>query len=60
VSEVSLDVFLRDAKRGRQFTNQELLVMQVEMHKYAFAVELLSKLVQQAVQGLREVLKTQL
>jgi len=59
VREVTLDNLLADAARGRQFTNQELLVMQVQMHKYALTVDLMSKLVQQTVQGLREVLKTQ-
>jgi len=57
--EVSLDAISKEATSGRPFSNQELLVLQAKMHEYAFELELLSKVVEQAVQGLRDVLRTQ-
>ena len=59
VREVSLDAVVKQLTTGRQYSMQELLVLQVKVHQYSFELDLLSKIVQQAVQGLREVLRTQ-
>jgi hypothetical protein len=56
--EVSLDALIRDAASGRRFTNAELLALQAQLHEYTLELELVSKILQQAVQGLREVLRT--
>ncbi len=42
-----------------ELTPPQLLVLQYRLHRYSLQMELLSKSVQQIVQGLREVLKTQ-
>lgn len=57
--EVSLDLMVKEATSGRRFSNAELLALQATMHRYSIELELLSKLVQTAVQGLKDLLHTQ-
>ena len=57
--EASLDLMVKAARSGRSFSNAELLALQATLHRYSLELELLSKLVQTAVQGLKELLHTQ-
>jgi hypothetical protein len=54
----TLDAMVKQAMKGN-LSNGELLALQVAANRYSLEVDLLSKIVQQAVQGLRDLLKTQ-
>lgn len=57
--EASLELLVREATSGRSFSNAELLALQATMHRYSLELELVSKVVQTAVQGLKDLLHTQ-
>ena len=44
---------------GRDFSNAQLIALQLAVNRYSLEMDLVSKIVQQAVQGLRDVLRTQ-
>lgn len=54
----TIDALLKQAVNG-QMSNGQLLALQMTINRYSLEVDLLSKLVQQAVQGLKDVLRTQ-
>jgi hypothetical protein len=50
---------LAEARRGRSFSAQELLLLQADAHRFAQSVELASRAVEHGVQGLRQALQAQ-
>jgi hypothetical protein len=54
-----LDGMLAEARRGRSFSAQELLLLQSDAHRFAQSVELASRAVEHGVQGLRQALQAQ-
>ena len=54
----TLDGLVKRAMEGNM-SNGELLALQITANRYSLEVDLLSKIVQQAVQGLKDVLRTQ-
>jgi hypothetical protein len=50
---------LAQARRGRSFSPQELLVLQADAHRVAQTVELAGRAVEHGVQGLRQALNAQ-
>jgi hypothetical protein len=55
----NLDKIIAQAASGKDFSNAELLAMQAGMYKYTLTLELLSKVVEQAVSSLKDLLKMQ-
>jgi len=53
-----LEVFLKDFNAGQQFSQQELLAIQIRMHQITESVELLSKAVEQSVAGMKTLFQT--
>ena len=54
-----VDRLIAAATAGRSVSNVELLALQASMYRYNQEIELLSKVVQQAVDGLKQLLKMQ-
>lgn len=50
---------LLNTTNTKSMTNQELLVMQAGMYRYSQELDLVTKVIDKAVNGLRDVLKTQ-
>lgn len=53
-----LDRFLNDFSGGKQFSQEELLAVQIKCHQMAQSVELLSKTVEQGVGGMKTIFQT--
>jgi hypothetical protein len=58
-AQARLDGLLAAARSGRTFTAQELMALQGEAYRYAQAVQLSSKLVEQGAQAVRHALNAQ-
>ena len=54
-----VDRLIRAATSGKSISNVELLSLQASMYKYNLQIELLSKVVQQLVSSLKDLLKLQ-
>jgi hypothetical protein len=54
-----LDAALAAARRGRTFTSQELLALQADAYRYSQGVEVASRVVEQAVQSVKQAVNTQ-
>ena len=54
-----IDALLNTSLSKKNMSNQELLAMQAGMYKYTQELDLCSKVVDKAVNGLKDVLKTQ-
>lgn len=54
-----VDALLKSSLSKKNMSNQELLAMQAGMYKYTQELDLCSKVVDKAVNGLKDVLKTQ-
>lgn len=54
-----VDALLKSSLSKKSMSNQELLAMQAGMYKYTQELDLCSKVVDKAVNGLKDVLKTQ-
>lgn len=54
-----IDALLKTSLSKKNMSNQELLVMQAGMYKYTQELDLCSKVVDKAINGLKDVLKTQ-
>ena len=57
--QASLDALVKAATSGKHFSNVELLALQASMYQYTLTIDLVSKVVQQAVSGLKDLLKMQ-
>jgi type III secretion system YscI/HrpB-like protein len=57
--QASLDALVNAATSGKKFSNAELLGLQAAMSRYTLEIDLVSKIVQQAVAGLKDLLKMQ-
>jgi hypothetical protein len=53
-----LDGFLRAFSSGQEFTQPELLSVQIRMHQVTQSMELLSKTVEQSVSGMKTIFQT--
>jgi hypothetical protein len=53
-----LDRFLREYEGGREFSDRELLAMQLRSHQIMQNVEILSKTVEQSVSGMKTIFQT--
>jgi hypothetical protein len=56
---MKIDSILKTSLTRENMSNQELLAMQAGMYKYTQELDLCSKVVDKAVNGLKDVLKTQ-
>ena len=54
-----MEKILKEAMSGRKFDQQELLVLQAGVMRYAQELELASKVVEKATNGVKDTLKTQ-
>lgn len=54
-----IDAMLKTSMSKKSMSNQELLAMQAGMYRYTQELDLCSKVVDKAVNGLKDVLKTQ-
>lgn len=54
----SLDGFLADLSSGKPFGQAELLAVQIRLHKVTQSVEVLSKMVEHSVSGMKQVFQT--
>ncbi len=54
-----LDAVLAAAQRGQTFTPQELLAVQCQAYRYSQAVDIVSKVVEQGVQSVKQAIQTQ-
>ncbi len=54
-----LDALLVAAQRGQTFTPQELLAVQGQADRYSQAVDVVSKVVEQGVQSVKQAIQTQ-
>ncbi len=59
-AQARLDRVLAAARRGQVFTAGELLALQGEAHRFTQTLDLAGKLVEQGVQGLKQVVNTPL
>ena len=55
----ALDEIISASEQHRELSPTTLLALQAQMYRYSEEVELLSKIVEKAVDGLKELLKTQ-
>jgi hypothetical protein len=53
------EMVIKQVLMGRPLSNAELLAMQAMVQRYSFEIDLLSKIVQSLVSGLKDLLKTQ-
>lgn len=56
--QTELDQFMQDFARGKEFSQQELLAMQIQTHQMSQSVELLSKTVEHTVSGMKTIFQT--
>ena len=54
-----LDRIIEQAGSGKQFSNAELLSLQASMYRYTQELDLVSRVVEKATTGLKDVVKTQ-
>ncbi|MFP2926426.1 ATP-dependent helicase HrpB [Pyxidicoccus sp. 3LG] len=54
-----LDRIIQAASSGKPFSNAELLSLQASMYRYTQELDLVSKVVEKATTGLKDVVKTQ-
>lgn len=54
-----LDRIIQEASSGRPFSNAELLSLQASMYRYTQELDLVSRVVEKATTGLKDVVKTQ-
>ncbi|NMO23043.1 ATP-dependent helicase HrpB [Pyxidicoccus fallax] len=54
-----LDRIIQEASSGKQFSNAELLSLQASMYRYTQELDLVSRVVEKATTGLKDVVKTQ-
>jgi hypothetical protein len=54
-----VDALIKTSLSGKNMSNGELLAMQAGLYRYTQELDLCSKVVDKAVNGLRDVLKTQ-
>lgn len=54
-----LDKLIHSSLSGKQFSNSELLSLQAGMYKYSQELDLCSKVVEKATNGLKDTMKTQ-
>jgi hypothetical protein len=59
VGQLTVNRLVKAASTGAEFSNAELLALQATMYRYNLEIDLLSKMVQSLVQGLRDLLKMQ-
>ena len=57
--QVAIDKLINGGLMGRSFSNAELLSLQAGMYKYTQELDLSSKVVEKATNGLKDTLKTQ-
>lgn len=57
--QVRLDALIEAGVTGKQFSNAELLSLQASMYKYTMELDLTSKVVEKATNGIKDVVKTQ-
>jgi hypothetical protein len=57
--QARLDTLIDAGVSGKQFSNAELLSLQASMYKYTMELDLTSKVVEKATNGLKDVVKTQ-
>lgn len=57
--QVKLDKLIEMGSKGKEFSNTELLALQAGMYKYSQELDLTSKVVEKATNGLKDTLKTQ-
>lgn len=57
--QAQLDRLINGGLAGQNFSNSELLALQAGMYKYSQEMELTSKVVEKATNGLKDTLKTQ-
>jgi hypothetical protein len=55
----ALDQLINSSLGGRRFSQADLLALQASMYKYSQEVDLTSKVVEKATNGLKDTLKTQ-
>jgi hypothetical protein len=55
----ALDKLINGSLRGRAFSQTELLALQASMYKYSQELDLTSKVLEKATNGLKDTLKTQ-
>ncbi|MEZ4652047.1 MAG: hypothetical protein R3E12_00165 [Candidatus Eisenbacteria bacterium] len=53
-----LNGFLRDYAAGKDFSNEQLLAMQIRSHQILQSVEILSKTVEQPASGMKTIFQT--
>jgi hypothetical protein len=54
-----LDRIIQQASAGKPFSNAELLSLQASMYRYTQELDLVSRVVEKATTGLKDVVKTQ-
>ncbi|MBZ4421340.1 ATP-dependent helicase HrpB [Myxococcus sp. RHST-1-4] len=54
-----LDRIIQEASSGKPFSNAELLSLQASMYRYTQELDLVSRVVEKATTGLKDVVKTQ-
>ncbi|MCP3143109.1 ATP-dependent helicase HrpB [Pyxidicoccus xibeiensis] len=54
-----LDGIIQAARSGKAFSNAELLSLQASMYRYTQELDLVSRVVEKATSGLKDVVKTQ-
>ena len=54
-----LDRIIQQASSGKPFSNAELLSLQASMYRYTQELDLVSRVVEKATTGLKDVVKTQ-
>lgn len=57
--QLDLDRIIREASSGKPFSNAELLSLQASMYRYTQELDLVSRVVEKATTGLKDVVKTQ-
>jgi hypothetical protein len=55
----ALDKLINGSLQGRRFSQTDLLALQASMYKYSQELDLTSKVVEKATNGLKDTLKTQ-
>jgi hypothetical protein len=57
--QLDMDRIIREASSGKPFSNAELLSLQASMYRYTQELDLVSRVVEKATTGLKDVVKTQ-
>jgi hypothetical protein len=58
-AEDKIDAMIEAARKGKSFSANDLLVMQVEVFRYSQTVEVISKSTEKVVGGIKQTLGTQ-